>query len=383
MEQTNWTRHYLMRSLILAGFAALLSYLIWTEKLGHYLAPKLHMLSYVTLGILVILTIVSVRQLFSKNRAYECDCEEAHQVPRTRWGSLVIYSLFLLPIFMGFFMPDKILGSAVAENRGVTLLSSDARKLAAVATGAGQPEAASQPSGEQGGQAAPPEQTGEDTSPSQQANAPVVVETTGEGQKGDQQQTPQQSAQPQAIEQAVPADATAANPTASGTAQATSGASPSMTDEELKRYFSGGGFGDFYTDIAASMYRQPVISLHDKIFLDGLTTLELYAKDFAGKQLETLGFVYREPGLGDKQFVVARFSVTCCTADASVFGILVESEDAGKWAKDSWVKVQGKLELRQVDGYDMLVLKDAKIQAVKAPKDPYVYYSYEAADITP
>lgn len=66
MEQTNWTRHYLMRSLILAGFAALLSYLIWTEKLGHYLAPKLHMLSYVTLGILVILTIVSVRQLFSK-----------------------------------------------------------------------------------------------------------------------------------------------------------------------------------------------------------------------------------------------------------------------------------------------------------------------------
>lgn len=370
MNQTNWTWHYLMRSLILAGFAALLSYLIWTEKLGHYLAPKLHALSYVTLGILVILTIVSVRHVFTGNRAYECDCEEAHQLPRTRWGSLVIYSLFLLPILMGFIMPDKILGSAVAENRGVTLLGSDARKLAAVATETGQPEAASQPAGEQGGQAAPP----------QQANAQGMAETTTGEAQTNESQTAQQPAPPKATEQAASGEATAAD-TAPNAASQPSGANPSMSEDELKRYFSGGGFGDFYTDIAAAMYKQPVISLHDKIFLDGLTTLELYAKDFAGKQLETLGFVYREPGLGDKQFVVARFSVTCCTADASVFGILVESEDASKWAKDSWVKVRGKLELRQVDGYDMLVLKGAKIEPVKAPKDPYVYYSYEAADI--
>ncbi|MFY0543531.1 permease [Brevibacillus sp. H7] len=38
--------------------------------------------------------------------------------------------------------------------------------------------------------------------------------------------------------------------------------------------------------------------------------------------------------------------------------------------------VRGQLELRTVDGYDMLVLKAAKIEQVKAPKDPYVYYNY-------
>jgi uncharacterized membrane protein YcgQ (UPF0703/DUF1980 family) len=43
------------------------------------------------------------------------------------------------------------------------------------------------------------------------------------------------------------------------------------------------------------------------------------------------------------------------------------------------VKVRGKLELRSVDGYDMLVLKASRIQPVKAPKDPYVYYNFNAA----
>ncbi|TGV04535.1 DUF1980 domain-containing protein, partial [Mesorhizobium sp. M00.F.Ca.ET.186.01.1.1] len=167
MQKSNRSGHDWMRSLILAGFTGLLSYLIWTDKLGHYLAPKLHMLSYVTLGILVILTFVSVRQLVAGgHHAYDCDCEDAHHVPRTRWGSVLIYGLFLLPIFMGFFMPDKILGSAIAEKRGVTLLSNDVRKLSEVASGE-QAQKAKQATPSQGEEAkpAPSESSSEATAP--------------------------------------------------------------------------------------------------------------------------------------------------------------------------------------------------------------------------
>ncbi|MGF9907749.1 TIGR03943 family putative permease subunit [Brevibacillus porteri] len=325
MDQNKLKRHHLMRSLILAGITALLAYLILSETLSHYLAPRLHMFSYVTLGILALLTIVSIRQIFVGSSVYDCDCEEQHKVPRTPMGSLLVYGLFVLPIVMGFVMPDKILGSDVAEKRGITLLSNDVRKLADATANANATENEKQT-------AAPKEDAEPNVEPKSEAIS--------------------QAATPQV--------------------QATN-------DEQLRQRFSNGGFGDFYTDIAVFLHKQPVIKLNDKVFLDGLTTMELYAKEFAGKELETMGFVYRQPDFTKQQFVVARFSVTCCTADSSVYGVLVEKEDANKWAKDSWVKVRGKLELRQVDGYDMLVLKASQVEAVSAPKDPYVYYSFEAA----
>lgn len=330
MDQNHLKRHYVMRSLIMAGITFLLAYLIWSDTLSHYLAPRLHMLSYITLVILLLLTIVSIRQIFVGQNAYECDCEEQHKLPRTRMGSVLVYGLFVLPIVMGFAMPDKILGSDVAEKRGITLLSNDVRKLAEVA-----------------------------------ANAKT------DGSENRQQAEVAAPAQ----EQEEPSEPI--KPTAEPTTEQASNAVPAANDKELRQRFSTSGFGDFYTDIAVFLYKQEVIQLNDKVFLDGLTTMELYAKEFSGKELETMGFVYRQPDFTKEQFVVARFSVTCCSADASVYGVLVEKGDADKWAKDSWVKVKGKLELRQVDGYDMLVLKASHVEAVPTPKDPYVYYSFE------
>jgi len=149
-----------------------------------------------------------------------------------------------------------------------------------------------------------------------------------------------------------------------------------QSDADIRKLFADGDFGDFYTDIAVSMYKQPVIKLDDQLFLDGLTTLELYPQQFSGHKLETMGFVYLEQGFKGNQFVVARFSVSCCTADANVFGILVETPNKHTFTKDQWVKVRGELEVRRVEETDMLVLKAEQIQPVKAPKDPYVYYSY-------
>ena len=51
-----------------------------------------------------------------------------------------MYGLYVLPLAMGLFMPDKILGSAVAEKKGITLLSNDVRKLAEVAVATDEPQ---------------------------------------------------------------------------------------------------------------------------------------------------------------------------------------------------------------------------------------------------
>jgi putative membrane protein len=307
MNASTLKKHYYIRSFILLGFTLLLADLVFTGRLSQYLAPRLHALSYVTLVILFILTGVSLRQAIVGASPYDCDCADAHSVPRSAWKSFLVYGLFLLPIVMGFMMPDKTLGSAVAEKRGVNLLSGQAQKLAVSPT-------------------VPP--------------APASMPNDAAGASVQTKQQP-------------------------------------LTDEQIRQRFKQNDFGDFYTDLAVSMYKQPVIQLNEKIFLDGLTTLELYPKEFAGKKLETIGFVYREPTFKPQQFVVARFSVSCCTADATVYGIMVEEKQAAKWATDSWVKVGGTLDVRTVDGYDMLVLRAAEIEPVEAPKDPYVYYNYD------
>ncbi|USG63806.1 TIGR03943 family protein [Brevibacillus ruminantium] len=335
-------RHYWIRSLVLIGFTLLLADLILTERLNQYLAPRLHMLSYVTLGVFVLLTVVSLRQALYGPTAYECDCEDAHKLPRNRWTSIVIYSLFALPLLMGFVLPDKILGSAVAEKRGVTLLTGESNWVKGVtATNAlDQPE-----------EGKPADAAGESTQ--NQTGDAIAGSGVTEGLSGE----------PKGELPASQAPAARNN--------------QQQSDEELRQKFNPEQFGGFYTDLAVSMYKKPLIQLDDKLFLDGLTTMELFAQEFAGKELETMGFVYRETGFTEDQFVVARFSVSCCTADATVFGILVELPEASKWEKDSWVQVRGKLALKDMDGYDMLILQAEDVKPVAAPKDPYVYYNFE------
>jgi len=329
-NQKKWKRHYILRTLILSGFVLLLAEMIFTGRLSQYLAPRLHMLIYVTLGILIILTIASIRQVIIGQSDYDCDCD-AHKIPRSPWTSLIVYGLFCLPLAMGIFMPDKTLGSAMAENLGVNLLSNDVRKLA-------------------------------------QVNASVPkVESQGEDVKQNASPEGGEQLEEEARKQEEPSDTTEEP-----------AKSVPLEDAQIRQLFAESDFGDFYTDIAVFLYKQPVIKLDDKVFLDGLTTMELYAKEFAGKEIETMGFVYHQSDFSEEQFVVARFSVSCCTADASVFGILVEDKQAKNYPIDSWVKVRGKLELRNADGYDMLVLKATQVEPVDAPKDPYVYYSFEA-----
>nr|WP_139489562.1 TIGR03943 family protein [Brevibacillus dissolubilis] len=330
-------RHYYVRSFLLLGFCFWLIDLIAGGTIGLYLAPRLHGLAYVTLVIMLLLTGVSLRQAIMGPAEEVCDCPGEHGIPQGLWRSSIVYGLFLLPVVMGLFMPDKILGSELAEKKGLNLLSGNS-KLAAVARG----EATGVGESGSGGV--------DRTSGAEEAGKGGIGAAKGavDGSAG----SPESVTQPQKVETAYP-----------------------KTTEEIRKMFNSEGFGDFYTDLAVGLYQQPVIVLDDHNFLDGLTTLELYQKQFAGKKLETMGFIYTEPHFSEREFVVARFSVSCCTADAGVFGVMVElPEGMKRGARDSWVRVGGELVLRQAGDTKLLVLQAEKVTQVLAPRNPYVYY---------
>ncbi|MCB9437215.1 MAG: TIGR03943 family protein [Anaerolineales bacterium] len=96
--------------------------------------------------------------------------------------------------------------------------------------------------------------------------------------------------------------------------------------------------------------------------------------EFNDQEASVIGFVYRDGRFDDGHFMVARFTITCCVADALAIGVVVKSpEDAAVLATDSWVKVQGHFQETEFDGNLIPILYAEKVTPVEQPDQPYLY----------
>jgi putative membrane protein len=92
-----------------------------------------------------------------------------------------------------------------------------------------------------------------------------------------------------------------------------------------------------------------------------------------GQPADITGFVYREPSFDENQFMVARFTVSCCVADASAIGIVVVDDAAADLRTDAWVRVQGTMQVGDVRGERAPVLHASAIEQIEQPAHPYLY----------
>jgi uncharacterized repeat protein (TIGR03943 family) len=106
-----------------------------------------------------------------------------------------------------------------------------------------------------------------------------------------------------------------------------------------------------------------------------LTTLQIlqYFKEFVGKSIVTEGQVYRDETVPENHFLVFRFLVLCCVADALPAGALVLDDDAESFKQDSWVRVQGVLGLKIVNGLYFPTIKADKVTPIDTPELPYLF----------
>ena len=92
-----------------------------------------------------------------------------------------------------------------------------------------------------------------------------------------------------------------------------------------------------------------------------------------GQEANVLGFVYRDPRFTDNQFMVARFTITCCVEDALAIGIVVVDDNASQLTPDTWVQVKGKFTAGELDGKAIPVLVADEITPVLEPDQPYLF----------
>ncbi|MEH7584201.1 TIGR03943 family protein, partial [Priestia megaterium] len=231
--------------------------------------------------------------------------------------TVLIYSLFLLPIMTGFLFSNHTLDSSVAVKRG---LSFSVTKL--------------------------------DTQ--QQTEDDKNIEATNSELEKD------------------------TNDLLSGISDETPKNVPTRHQNSLAAKVAPKGF---YKILEKKLLEQPKISTNDTDYIPVMNIIENNTDQFIGKKIEVNGFVYREKGFKDNQFVVARFGISCCAADASVYGLLSTLENASTLKKDTWVHIKGIIQKTTYNEENVPYIQVQQIESIDQPDNPYVYELYQGEQL--
>ncbi|MEL3972503.1 TIGR03943 family protein [Rossellomorea oryzaecorticis] len=289
--------HTYIRGIILIGYALLVLKLFLTFNMQNFVAPKMHIYMYFSLGVFLVLGVIQIiRGTSWKGKAHHCDCE-GHELPKGFLRSTIVYSLFVIPVVLGFLMPDNLLDSSVAAKRGIKVGNS----LFTTA-----------PQAEKG-----PDVSNEENKETQQhTNQPTL---------GSYEEFP--------IEKDF---------------------------DKLKEL----------------MGKQDKIIVRDEQYIQTLSVVDESLDEYVGKEIQLTGFVYKDEGFAEDELVISRFTVTCCVADASVYGILARDGDLGKLEPDTWINVSGIIDKTDFNGMQMPVIKNPVFEVVDPPENPYVEEFY-------
>lgn len=113
----------------------------------------------------------------------------------------------------------------------------------------------------------------------------------------------------------------------------------------------------------------------DRNILDWLREFERASSPaaFDGTPADIIGFVYREPGFAEDSFMLSRFTMSCCVADAFPIGMPVSAPAAADFAAGVWLRARGQLRAADFDAEFMPVLFADSLEPIPEPRQPYLY----------
>jgi uncharacterized repeat protein (TIGR03943 family) len=88
----------------------------------------------------------------------------------------------------------------------------------------------------------------------------------------------------------------------------------------------------------------------------------------AGSEVSFVGFVNRYQGMAADEFMLTRFLITCCAADALSVQVRVVGAPPGRFERDDWVRARGKL----YPLGDEVIVDASEVVGVSRPARPYL-----------
>ncbi|MGG2092613.1 TIGR03943 family protein [Bacillus sp. S13(2024)] len=305
--------HMYVRGIILIGFGMLLLKLLITGQIENFIAPKMVKFIYFTFSVVTLLGIVQIWRSGEKEKSGRGCCDHDHSLPRTKKGSLLFYSLFLTPIITAFLFSDHTIDASIAAKRGVNLAQ-------------GQPK---QDSNEQ-----PEQNTGDQSGQS------------SSGQSG--QNTGDQSGQ----------DSSGSTTTQSST----DGGEQSP--------------GEYYDTLQKKLMSMNTIQIDDDNYLPAMQLILGNVAGFKGKNITLTGFIFKGKDYSKNEVFIARYEITCCVADATVWGMLATGKEVSSLKNGEWVTATGVLDQTTEKDTSSPLIKISAIKKITPPKTQYVYQKF-------
>jgi uncharacterized repeat protein (TIGR03943 family) len=137
------------------------------------------------------------------------------------------------------------------------------------------------------------------------------------------------------------------------------------------RGLAGGGPG---TARLAGQPQSIPIAAATRTVLDWVRAFN-YAPDpdvYVGQEADVIGFVYHDSRLQPGQFLVARFTITCCVADAFAIGMVVDWPEAEGLEANSWVRVRGPVAVSVWEADRIPRIEAVSVDPADEPVQPYL-----------
>lgn len=320
-QQSQYRFQVYIRGIILIGFTLLMIKLLITGNMINFIAPKMMPFMYFAIVVFLILGVIQIWRSGSKKQAeLYCDCGIDHTASSTPVRLIFVYLLFIIPIVTGFLFPEVILDSSVAAKRG----------FKSFATADTQPV-------EEGG-------TGTEKAEAYLNDPEAYIEELDE-RIGDK-----------VLE--------------------SSSNIPEVPLEHPEGFEIQERPVDIYAQLEQEMLGMETIQFTEENYIAMTTIIDQSPEKFVGKKVEIVGFIFREHDFNENQFVIARFGLSCCVADASVFGTLASFPEASQYGDDKWVKLEGTLTTTNYQDWTLPSIDVTSIEVIEQPETPYVYEKY-------
>ncbi|MFF2445848.1 TIGR03943 family putative permease subunit [Neobacillus sp. NPDC058068] len=127
-----------------------------------------------------------------------------------------------------------------------------------------------------------------------------------------------------------------------------------------------------YTSLTSNLILSPSINVTDDTYVPMVNIIQENLEKMVGKTITIKGFIYREKNFFQDQIVIARYGITCCVADASVYGIMAKGKVASL-PNDKWIQVTGTIDQTIFDGASIPIINIQDYKMIPIPKQPYVY----------
>lgn len=106
-------------------------------------------------------------------------------------------------------------------------------------------------------------------------------------------------------------------------------------------------------------------------WLDLLTSPNL--QQFEGDEVHLTGFVYHELDQDPDEFMLGRYVVTCCVADAFAVGVSVEWPQSILLQENQWVELHGTIIDYDESGLKPISIHANSITEIEPLQQPYIY----------